>query len=187
MNILTDGLPVYLDVCGSKKRIYTDFREFIEMDRVIREGTEEQASLFILSLFCDEVKPDECISAFDALFKFMYPDEKYSDSGKGQAGGGKPVFSFDDDAPFILSDFRRYYGIDLIHIPYLHWYEFTALLEGLPDESSVKTRIAYRSINLAEIKDKEERKRIRKIKNYLRIKTGTSKYISDEEIGAAFS
>ena len=53
------------------------------------------------------------------------------------------------------------------------------LLEGLPDDSGVKTRIGYRSIDVGKIKDRHERQRIQKIQKAIALKDETDEeYIS---------
>lgn len=39
--------------------------------------------------------------------------------------------TYDADASCIYAAFRQAYHIDLIEIPYLHWWAFLALLENL--------------------------------------------------------
>ena len=46
----------------------------------------------------------------------------------------------------------------------MHWWEFSALFEALPEDTMIKKRIAYRQVKISEIKDKNERRRIAKIK-----------------------
>ena len=54
------------------------------------------------------------------------------------------------------------------------------LLEGLPDDSGVKTRIGYRSIDAGKIRDRHERQRIQKIQNAIALKDETDEeYISE--------
>ena len=65
---------------------------------------------------------------------------------------------------YVLGAFRQVYNIDLINIEYMHWWEFSALFEALPEDVLLKKRMTYRQINPSEIKDKERRKQILKIK-----------------------
>lgn len=75
------------------------------------------------------------------------------------------VISFEIDAPFIYAGFLQAYGIDLIDQQgILHWYKFSALLSSLPDDTLMRQIIDIRKTNLSDIKDKEEKKRIRKLK-----------------------
>ncbi|MDE6730404.1 MAG: bacteriophage Gp15 family protein [Oscillospiraceae bacterium] len=45
----------------------------------------------------------------------------------------------------------------------MHWHVFLNLFNTLPEDVPIKQRMFYRSVNLSSIKDKNERKRIRKI------------------------
>lgn len=65
----------------------------------------------------------------------------------------------------------------------MHWWEFRCLFQGLPDDTGIKQRIRYRGIDLGSIKDKAERRRIRRIQNEIRL---PSEKMSDYEIGNAF-
>lgn len=185
LNLLINSMPDSVIINNKEYKIYTDFREFIEADLYAENGENEKLLDFVLSLFIDIPEPEYIAEAIQAIYRFMNFNQL--DGVKKKAGGGQPsVFSFNDDMCYIVSDFRRYYGIDLINIKYLHWYEFMTLLTGLPNDSGLKERIYYRSINLSEIKDKEERKRIRKIQNSLRIKKKSSSWLSESEIANAF-
>lgn len=188
MNLLIDPLPKTVSIGGVDYRIYTDFREYIEASLYAEDGNEEELLNFVLSLYIDSPKIDNLIEAVGAIYDFMsYTTHKDVQEENPKTGGRKsPVFSFSYDMEYVIADFRRYYGIDLVHVKYLHWYEFMALLKGLPSGSSVKERIMCRSVNLAEIKDKEERKRIRKIQNDLRIKTKAQDWMDIGDIAEAF-
>lgn len=77
----------------------------------------------------------------------------------------KPDFDFSFDASLIFAAFWQTYQIDLLkERGKLHWFKFIALLDGLPED----TRFCYirqiRATDLAEIKDKEQKKTIRKQK-----------------------
>ena len=66
---------------------------------------------------------------------------------------------------------------------YLHWQKFQMLLEGLPDDSGVKTRIGYRSIDAGKIRDKQERQRIQKIQRAISLEDERD----EEQIGDLFA
>jgi hypothetical protein len=104
--------------------------------------------------------------------------------GGNSKGNAKPLFSFRADYPYIMAGFLRDYGIDLSEIEYLHWWKFRMLFEGLSEDTEIKQRIMYRGINLEEIKDKDEKKRIRKIQNAIRL---PEEILTDYDIGNAFA
>lgn len=57
----------------------------------------------------------------------------YSDSADNELPESRRVYALDYDFPYIYAAFLERYGIDLIDIPYLHWWKFRALFRGLHD------------------------------------------------------
>ena len=68
-------------------------------------------------------------------------------------------------------------------VDYMHWWKFRALLDGLRDDTEIKRRMYYRSVDTSKIKNKDERKRIRRIQAEIRL---PQEVMSDEEIANAF-
>lgn len=78
---------------------------------------------------------------------------------------GEQLVSFLFDAKYIYAAFMQAYGIDLIEQQgSLHWAKFSALINALPDNTLMRQIIDIRKTNLSEIKDKDEKKRIKKLK-----------------------
>lgn len=78
---------------------------------------------------------------------------------------GEQLISFLFDAKYIYAAFMQAYGIDLIEQQgSLHWSKFSALLNALPDNTLMRQIIDIRKTDLSEIKDKDEKKRIKKLK-----------------------
>ena len=152
----------------------------------------------ILDWFEDARPPDE-VKAIRALQDFMLAedimdnmdeeDEEDEEDGDevSRRRPGKPSFSFSQDAICIYAAFRAVYGIDLTNIPYMHWWQFLSLLAGLPQDTEIKERIYYRSVDLNTIKSKEERDRIKKIKKLIAIKEPQRRVVDDYEIGDVFA
>lgn len=65
----------------------------------------------------------------------------------------------------------------------MHWWKFQMLIDGMNEDCELKKRMGYRSIDLNQIKDKEERERIRKIQKQIAI---IDYEVTSEEIGDAF-
>ncbi|MFR3046115.1 MAG: Gp15 family bacteriophage protein [Veillonella parvula] len=82
-----------------------------------------------------------------------------------QKSESEPVFSYTEDASCIFAAFLEYYGIDLERVRYMHWWKFLILFEGLPEQAEIKQRMMYRKADLNSIKDKEERKRVKRSRN----------------------
>ena len=143
----------------------------------------------LLQWYLDQI-PDDIEAAIYALGDFlmckrMYQDD-LEDKEEEQQRSGKPVFSFSEDAGCIYAAFREAYGIDLQQIDYMHWWEFRSLFDWLPDGTEIKQRIMYRSIDPGTIRDKDERKRIKKIQRAVALKKKQRK-LDDYEIGDMFS
>ena len=58
-------------------------------------------------------------------------------------------FDFHEDGEMIYSAFRRndVYGLDLRSVPYLHWWEFLAMVNDLPEDVQLSRVILYRTID----------------------------------------
>ena len=167
MNILTDTLPVSVEIGGKKVPINTDFRAGIKFESLILSG--EESVFAILSPFFERIIPDDLDGAFRAAEWFYccgkIPDKKE----KPTEGKNKQAYSFDMDSDVIFSDFWNFYNIDLSQEG-LHWWAFRSLLFGLPEDSEFKQRIYYRTCSLKDL-SKKERQRVLKIRAQIEIKT----------------
>lgn len=184
MNLFYEALPTSVMVSGRLVRIRTDFRDYIALlDMLKDKDVKSVDKLLILSeYFLDDIEISQ--SAIDALCDFVSANFSEGEVNQAGTGNSKNLFSFSTDYPYILSAFLRDYGIDLIDIKYLHWWKFRMLFDGLSEDNEIKKRIMYRSINLNEIKDAEERKRIRKIQKVIELK---QEELTDFDIGNAFT
>ena len=191
MNLFYEDLPVTIQVCEEAIPIVTDFREYIKLLDMLKDDdvSEKEKVLFLNEYFLKEVSDIEeginSISNFvsmKSLEKDCSEQEDFEEEDKQKAE--KPLFSFSVDFPYILSGFLRDYGIDLLSIKYLHWWKFRMLFDGLSEDTEIKQRIMYRSIDLSSIKDREERKRIQKIQRSIQL---PQEALSDYEIGDVFA
>lgn len=200
MNVLFEQFPDTVEVDGKEYAVVTDFREWIKLHEFFehtRRFNRKDLEL-ILDWFEDARPPDE-VKAIRALQDFMLAedimdnmdeeDEEDEEDGDevSRRRPGKPSFSFSQDAICIYAAFRAVYGIDLTNIPYMHWWQFLSLLAGLPQDTEIKERIYYRSVDLNTIKSKEERDRIKKIKKLIAIKEPQRRVVDDYEIGDVFA
>jgi len=97
---------------------------------------------------------------------------------------GEQLVSFLFDAKYIYAAFMQAYGIDLIEQQgSLHWAKFSALINALPDNTLMRQIIDIRKTNLNEIKDKNEKKRIRKLQQQFSLE---NKADSEEEGGDTY-
>lgn len=189
MNFFYEELPNTVNVKGENIKVITDFREYIRLLDMLKDQELDALQKFaiIQQYFLDDVVADE--EAISALSCFITMDANCAEvaetggCGRPQEKPKKNLFSYSIDYPYILSGFLRDYGIDLIDIKYMHWWKFRMLFDGLSDDTEIKQRIMYRSVDLSEIKDKEERKRIKKIQKSIQL---PSESLTDYDIGNAF-
>ena len=195
MNLFYEDLPVTIQVCGESIPIVTDFREYIKLLDMLKDDdvSETERILLLNEYFLKEVLDIEeginrlsdfvsmkalenvCLEEENSEEEHQEPEEQKVE---------KPLFSFSVDYPYILSGFMRDYGLDLLSVKYLHWWKFRMLFDGLSDDTEIKQRIMYRSIDLSSIKDKDERKRIQRIQRSIQL---PQEALSDYEIGDVFA
>lgn len=189
MNFFYEELPDTVNVGGERIKIITDFREYIRLLDMLKDQELDFVQKFVIiqQYFLDDVDVgEEAVSALSSFITMnLNGAEVVEKDGYGnlQEKPKKNLFSYSIDYPYILSGFLRDYGIDLIDIKYMHWWKFRMLFDGLSDDTEIKQRIMYRSVDLSEIKDKEEKKRIKKIQKSIQL---PSESLTDYDIGNAF-
>ena len=188
INILFEELPDAVEVSGRFYKIVTDFRDWIAFFDMMAdmELDRKQKMLTALAWFSDGI-PENIADAYKALTDFAscsgikkIPENR----DKSEKNSGTPTLSWLYDSAYVLGAFRQVYNIDLIRIKYMHWWEFSALFEALPEETPIKKRIAYRQIKISDIKDKERRRQILKIKKAVAF---PHEPVSAEKTGEIFS
>lgn len=194
MNFFYEAFPDTVNIRGKKISIITDFRDYIRLLDMLKceELNTYQKMAILEDYFLDEITIDDdaigaltgfVIMDLDSQDKDLNEDDSDEDNSE-QSGAKKNLFSYEIDYPFILSGFLRDYGIDLETVDYMHWWKFRMLFDGLSEDTEIKQRIIYRGINLSDIKDKEERKRIAKIQRRIQL---PAEALSDYDIGNVFA
>lgn len=187
MNILIDKLPDVVIVNGVGYPIETDFREWIRFTKLVEDAAVPwQMKCRLFMQWYTDGTPADLVSAINALGDFLAMKLEETEREDAPARVPKPVYDFDEDMTWIYSAFREVYGINLQSIAYMHWWEFQTLFIGLPENTEIKQRIMYRNMDLSSIKDKNERKRVRKIQKAIELKKKRRK-MTDYEIGDMFA
>lgn len=188
INPLYEEFPEAVEAEGHSYAVITDFREWIRFSDMINDNDAEPGDkIFLLSGWLTE--PPEIITkaVVNAVFEFykasaLEPETAASGEQEEETAIPRPpVFDWKTDAIYIIADFQRYYGIDLLSCS-MHWWRFKCLLTALPDDSNVKKRISLRSRDPSQIKDNEERRRILEIQR----KIAVPFEYSDEAVGEMF-
>ena len=188
MNFFYEAFPDSVYIRGEEVAIITDFREYIRLLDMLKceELNAMQKTELLAQYFLDEIEIDkEAISALTAFVVMDFDsDEDSEEDEQDQHDPTKNLFSYEIDYPFILSGFLRDYGVDLEVVDYLHWWKFRMLFDGLSEDTEIKQRIMYRGINLSDIKDKDEQKRISRIQKRIQL---PMEELTDYDIGNAFA
>lgn len=186
INILYEQYPTELIIDNVSYPIVTDFRDWIAFFDMINDDILENKDKVIASLnwFKDKI-PNNLEQAYNGLISFARADDLNPKLNKigDKTQNTKQILSYLHDSPYILGAFLQTYGINLRNIDYMHWYEFRALLDALPEDTPIKKRMGYRAINVSSIKDKAEKKRIKDIQRSIAL---PSRELSAFDIGNQF-
>ncbi len=185
MNLLVDKLPT--EYKGLK--VDTNFRSFILFELLMQDNEikKEDKIALALNIFYKEPITD-LKTAIDGILWFysMGGNENKKNNGKGTKERSKVVYSYEHDAKYIYSAFLDQYGIDLNEVDNLHWFKFKAMFEGLKSENKICEIMGYRAIDLNKIKDKEERKRYKKLKQEWALPDNRTEEQKENDFAEAF-
>lgn len=192
INALYEPFPEEIEVNGITYPIVTDFREwFCFADMLADRELSPEDKVYLLTEWLTEPPNKVTAELVNAVFAFyradgLKPDppehDEDEEADEQEQPKRPPVFDWKYDAKFLIGDFRRYYGIDLFSVEYMHWWEFRCLFDALPDDSQCRIRIDYRSKDLSQIKNEAERKRIAKIQRQIALPFE----LDDEDMAAIF-
>lgn len=154
MNLLLEnGLPQEIDGVP----IYADFRNMVRFEQILCDDSlsaTEKATLGLAQLFA-RLPPGGAQQATEKLLWFYSCGE--IPTCKPQTARAARAYDFDKDAKYIYAGFYAAYGIALTTVPFLHWWEFMALLASLPDTTLMGQIMRWRTVELAQIQDKHTR------------------------------
>lgn len=188
INALYEPFPETIEADGTEYSIITDFREWFRFADMLADTDLTAEEKIVIAVQWLKTPPEqiteELITALMSFYRAVAlepdPPEEYEDA-RSEEPHRPPVFSYKYDAKYIIGDFRRFYGIDLLTAK-MHWWEFHCLMAALPDDSVCQKRIAYRSADISKIKDDAERHRIMEIQRRIAIPYE----MTDDEISAVF-
>ena len=156
---LTRPLPEGIYLKDKFYRLNTDFKIWLKIDEIIQSdiANEEEKLAFIISLAYPSSFPENINDALSGVLDF------YSMYKKGSKKSTHKIYSFEKDAPFIFSAFRSQYGIDLFNTD-MHWWKFKSLFDSIDENTTFGKIVRYRAINIDDIKDKNKKSFIAKMK-----------------------
>ena len=178
MNILLDQMPEYLNVCGEKHKIRTDFRTWMQFENELYwsdSDLQERIITCLLLCFIDgiPVNVNEAVRAAVELYQCNGSEKNETSHARAEREGKQAAwqnraYSFRYDAGLSYAAFQAQYGIDL-QTSDMHWWRFNALFSGLTESNKICKIMEYRVADLASIKDKEQKAFYRKMKQIYRL------------------
>lgn len=133
---LQDRLPEGVTVDGRFYRLDFDFRNVLQMmDELDRDDVLPQARSYN-ALKCLTKRPKNVEKVLQAVKDILFEQKPKKDA--------KKVTDFVQDAGMIRAAFRQAYGIDLYRDK-LHWFEFSELLNAIPEGSRYTEVIGIRT------------------------------------------
>ena len=135
-NLLFGNLPTAYEYNGKSYEMQTDFREWIKFDMLLTDEDIPMKDKLrrLIKIIFPEVPDDAAL--WDFIMWFYRCGKERSNTSSGKGTGGKKqsaVYSFKHDDGYIYAAFMEVYEINLVNIPYLHWWEFKALFNSLHD------------------------------------------------------
>lgn len=187
MNLLIDIVPTYVEIDNKKYKINTDFRTSILFELLIQDNSIEEKEKIIRALeLYYPVIPENIEEAIEKILwfykcgkEFQYGDNKSKNASRTKR---EIEYSFEYDDEYIYAVFLNQYNIDLQDIDYLHWWKFRAMFKSLKEDNLIVKMMGYRSVNLSEITDKEQRKQIKKMKELYKIPEIVNKESEDYRV-----
>lgn len=157
--LLENGLPDSIDGVP----IYPDYRNMIRFEQILEDAalTDEQKALLAAAQLFDRLPPGGIARAANRL-QWFYSRGKAPGAGD-KKGRHARAWDLSADAGCIYAAFLQAYGIDLVRIPFLHWWAFLELLENLPEHTLMARKMQLRTMDLAEIKDTKLREQYKKL------------------------
>lgn len=124
IDLRTRGLPRSIRANGREFDLVTDFRVWIEFERVLREDGAMWLGVFAGARpFGTDWQ--------DALMEFYASPNP---TPRTERSDGQRVVDLVEDGELIVAAFQQAYGIDLTATD-MHWHRFKALLNGIPDDT----------------------------------------------------
>lgn len=148
INLLMDRPPKTVMVDGVEYAINSNFYIGIRFELLMQDPQIKGYELYAraLSLYYERI-PHDPEKALNAALWFYGCGHEPTESPSGGKAAVQ-AYSFDVDDALIYAAFLEQYGIDLCEIPYLHWWKFRALFEGLHEDHKLCRIMHYRTAEI---------------------------------------
>ena len=171
MNFFSQSIPDAIIVGNTEYKINTDFRVWVEIDRLLTQSKVITPTIFaqVLRLaFCDKLLPANIEDTLGAIISFYGCNQTASKKPSKRAKTQKRIVSFTHDSSLIYAAFLSQYCIDLTSDT-LHWWKFRALFDALTDEHKISEVMKCRGTDALKIKDKDRRMYVKRMQEQYRL------------------
>lgn len=192
MNIIVDELDsIIKDKFGSLE-INTDFRISILFELLMQDNEISKKDKITQALqlyYPDFLQIKNFDKAIKDMLWFYRCGKELANSERNEIDKTrkKRIYNYEFDAEYIYSAFMQQYGIDLQDIQGLHWWKFKALFNGLSENTQFVKIMGYRAVDTKKIKDKEEKKRYKKLQELYALPDMRTEEEKEYEFAEAFS
>ncbi|WP_294525457.1 Gp15 family bacteriophage protein [uncultured Allofournierella sp.] len=135
-------LPEALEIAGRSEPIRADFREVLEVIRLLDDAAEppEARAFLAMGVFYRKfaaLSPALRGQAMEAMLRFLAGGEE--DSGPA----GPRLIDWQQDLPLIVADVNKAAGCEIRALPFVHWWTFLAWF-GAIGEGQLSAVVAIR-------------------------------------------
>ncbi len=168
-NMLIDMLPRKVELNGKMYDIRTNFRTSILFEQLMQDDNIddfERGMKAIKLYFYKYIKEEDLEEAINKIYWFYSggKDDLGESITKNTNSNNERLYDYNFDDEYIYAAFLDQYNIDLQNIKYLHWWKFKSMFKSLNENHRISEIMKYRGINLKDIKDEEEKKFYKKMK-----------------------
>ena len=189
MSIIIDNLSNILEDRIGNLEFNTDFRisilfEMLMQDRNISNKNKIIQAIRLYYPHYEQINDFEK-AIDDILWFYRCGKELINSNNTNTKNENKQIYSYEFDDNYIYSAFLQQYNFDLQDND-LHWWKFKAMFDGLNKDTKIVEIMGYRAIDLRTIKDKEERKRIKKLKQLYSLPDMRTREQKEADFGRVF-
>lgn len=181
MNILTDELPVTVEITHTEYHINYDFRSCLRIILAFEDDslTPQEKYIVMLNNLYPKIPQDTQYAAVRARW-FLNGGKEASENDEGLR-----LYSFSKDANFIFAAFRQTHGIDLSTAD-LHWWKFLALFMDLGQDTTFCQLISLRKRVKTGKATKEEKQAAEEMPELFDLPEPDTRTLEEKEAEAEF-
>lgn len=171
-SVTFDHLPETAAVDGIVYPINFGYRAMMAIEiEMFGENNDEQKLLNTLNIFYFQNIPLDWQKAIDYMLWFHRCGREEKKRGGGGLAKDKRAYCFSQDAPLIYAAFMQQYQVNLRKTSNkeLHWWEFSAMLESLNEDTKMAKVMYWRTCDLNDL-PKSQKKFIKKMKELYALK-----------------